>query len=211
MALLIILFLLSTLQLSLALNGPYPYPPPNDTFWPGLEDIVLRPDLETRVVGGDPTTIQKIGGFLVSLYYYGEFVCGGTLIEERIVITAAHCFTGRNKKDKWTVKGGVTKRFEPGPIVEIDDFVSPAAFNTSQMHMDVSIISLAEPLRGKNIGYATLCSRKLTEGLELTIYGWGLTDPKAPNPAMTVRSVTVPVLKKSRCREVYKVACEYIN
>lgn len=211
MALIRILFLLSTLQLSLALyeqqysNTPLDY----EDIWSGLEDILLRPDLDMRVVGGDATTIQSIGGFLVSLYYEGEFVCGGTLIEERIVITAAHCFLGRTNKKDWTVKGGVTKRFEPGPIVPIDDYVSAAAFNSTKMHMDVAIISLAKPLKGNNIGYATLCTQKLTEGLELTIYGWGLTDPNAANPTQTVRTVTVPVIKKSRCREVYKVACEY--
>lgn len=212
MVLIRILFLLSTLQLSLALlhEQKYTVPPLNDDdVWPELEDILLRPELDMRVVGGNATTIQNIGGFLVSLYYEGEFVCGGTLIEERIVITAAHCFLGRTNKKQWTVKGGVTKRFEPGPIVEIDDYVSSAAFNSTKMHMDVAIISLARPLKDGNIGYATLCSQKLTEGLELTIYGWGLTDSNAANPTQTVRTVTVPVIKKSRCREVYKVACEY--
>lgn len=206
-----ILYLLSMLQWIQADEGqPYLYPASvSHNNFPGLSDYVLNPELDMRVVGGDATTIEKIGGFLVSLYYEGDFVCGGTLIEELIVISAAHCFVGRKKKDKWTVKGGVTKRFETGPVVPLEDYVIPAAFNETHMNMDVSVILLNKPLVSSKIGYATLCNQKLVDGLLLTVYGWGLTDPTFENPTMTVRTVTVPVIKKSRCRKIYESVSEY--
>lgn len=205
-----ILYLFSILQWIQA-DGSQPYLYPGSVShnnFAGLSDYVLNPGLDMRVVGGDATTIEKIGGFLVSLYYEGDFVCGGTLIEERIVVSAAHCFVGRKKKDRWTIKGGVTKRFETGPIVTLDDFVIPAAFTETNMNMDVSVILLSKPLVSSKIGYAKLCNQKLVDGLLLTVYGWGLTDPSYENPTMTVRTVTVPVIKKSRCRKIYESVSE---
>lgn len=202
-----VLFLLAIFESSRAYEGQ-PYSEPYNDFT-GLNDLVLPPSLDMRVVGGDATTIEKIGGFLVSLNYEDDFVCGGTLIEELIVVSAAHCFVGRNRKDKWTVKGGVTKRFETGPTVSIDDYIIPASFNETHMNMDVSVLLLKEPLRSNKIGYAQLCKQKLVEGLPLTIYGWGLTDHTSPNPTMIVRTVTVPVIKSSKCRKIYETVSEY--
>ncbi|KAH8395232.1 hypothetical protein KR222_003177 [Zaprionus bogoriensis] len=176
-----------------------------------LSSYVLPPKVSMRVVGGDESTIQKIGGFLVGLYYEDSFICGGTLIEPRIVITAAHCFTHRPNKPGWIIKGGVTNRLEVGPTVQLQDFIVPAAYDDKKMNMDVAIILLQKPLEGVNIGYATLCKQKLTEGLNLIVYGWGLTDPSAPSPTFTVRSVTVPIIRRRSCRVTYKTAMQITN
>ncbi|XP_030560850.1 seminase [Drosophila novamexicana] len=174
--------------------------------FPGLDKIVLPPAVQGRVVGGEATTIEKLGGYLVALRYQGEFVCGGTLIEDRIVISAAHCFLGRTKKYLWEVSGGISRLNENGIKGEILDYVVPQVFKEETMNMDVAVLLLLRPLKGPNISKIGLCSRKLLEGLQLTVSGWGLSDPQASNPHQNVRTVRVPVLKKSQCKHVYKSA-----
>ncbi|XP_064543181.1 seminase-like [Drosophila montana] len=203
----VLLVLLALLQLGLGQN-PMRKPKSNDEAeeFPGLDKIVLPPAAQSRVVGGEATTIDKLGGYLVALRYQGEFVCGGTLIDERIVVSAAHCFLGRTKKYLWTVSGGISRLNENGIRAEVLDYVVPAVFKEETMNMDVAVLLLLRPLKGPNISKIGLCSKKQLEGLQLTVSGWGLSDPNASNPHQNVRSVRVPILKKNQCKQVYKQA-----
>lgn len=48
------------------------------------------PMLDGRIVGGKPTTIEDYP-YQVSLQHRSSHVCGGVVISEDYVVTAAHC------------------------------------------------------------------------------------------------------------------------
>ncbi|KAH8302762.1 hypothetical protein KR044_010648, partial [Drosophila immigrans] len=175
--------------------------------YPGLDEIISPPAVHTRVIGGDATTIEKLGGYLIALFYSGDFICGGTLIEPRIVVSAAHCFEGRSVKDDWVAVGGITNINEQGGVrVPLQDFVTPAVFKEKSMHMDVAVLLLQAPLEGPAIHSIPLCTKHLDEGVLLTVSGWGLIDPEAASPHHSIRSAVVPIVKKSKCKKSYKKA-----
>ncbi|XP_034482687.1 seminase [Drosophila innubila] len=176
-----------------------------------LVDIMKSQGVQSRVIGGEVTTIEKLGGYLVALRYKQDFICGGTLIEARFVVSAAHCFLGRPNKSAWTVEGGISRLTDSGVLVKLKDYMVPAVFSDSDMHMDVAVILLETPLMGRNIDTVSLCSRSLTEGLHLTVSGWGLIDPKSTGPTQSIRTVTVPVVNMSQCRQTYKKAMTLSN
>ncbi|KAM8710814.1 hypothetical protein ACLKA7_017444 [Drosophila subpalustris] len=159
--------------------------------------------VQSRVIGGEVTTIEKLGGYLVALRYNKAFICGGTLIEERFVVSAAHCFQGRSDRSAWVVVGGISRLTESGVQVQLQDFVVPAVFEEGTMHMDVAVLLLKTPLKGDNIATASLCTRRLNAGLLLTVSGWGLTDVNATGPVQSLHTVTVPVISKSECSKSY--------
>lgn len=57
---------------------------------------------QTRIVGGQETEINQYP-WMAMLMYSGKFYCGGALISDVYVLSAAHCVSGFNK-DKITVR-----------------------------------------------------------------------------------------------------------
>lgn len=208
---LLLILIVSLLQLCLGMDEAISEPMTPSMRNQQLVDIMKSKGIQSRVIGGDVTTIEKLGGYLVALRYRKEFICGGTLIDERFVVSAAHCFLGRPKKSAWTVEGGISSLTGSGVMSELLDFVVPAVFTDDNMHMDVAVVLLATPLIGNNIATAALCNRTLTEGLHLTVSGWGLIDPKATRPTQSLRTVTVPIVAKSQCRQTYKKTSKLNN
>lgn len=173
-----------------------------------LRNLVMPPAVQ-RVIGGEVTTIEKVGGFIVSLHYEGSFVCGGSLLKDRIVLSAAHCFLGRTTTSLWIVKGGVSNLNDDGPTAALKDYVIPSAFDQFRMNMDVAVLLLAAPLVDQKIKKIQLCKTKLLPSMVLTVFGWGLTDPDGTHAQQTLRSVSVPVIKKKKCKQVYKPSSEF--
>ncbi|XP_030386071.1 seminase [Scaptodrosophila lebanonensis] len=171
-----------------------------------LAKVALPSDIHRRVIGGESMTNQKLGGYLVALRYRGEFICGGTLINDRIVVSAAHCFIGRGLKNQWIIEGNISTLSETGVRVGLVDVVRPAAFREDDMHMDVAVLLLRKPIRGKSINPLSLCSKHLPAGEHLRVSGWGLIDPNASTPHMHLRSVVVPILQKKQCKKTYRAS-----
>ncbi|BFF97427.1 seminase [Drosophila madeirensis] len=176
-----------------------------------LNKLIFPASQHSRVIGGEYTTIEKLGGYLVAMRYRNDFICGGTLLASRIVLTAAHCFLGREVVQRWEVQAGITALSEHGQRVLLDEFITPSSFRESDMNMDVSLARLARPVWGKNIQHLKLCSTKLSPGLMLTVAGWGLINPKGTAHQTLLRKVNVPVLSRKRCLETYRATVNLTN
>ncbi|KAH8322083.1 hypothetical protein KR059_002677 [Drosophila kikkawai] len=173
-----------------------------------LKKLVTPSPLHTRVVGGSVTTNAKLGGYIIQLYYMGDFICGGTLIHELIVLTAAHCFMGRPHIEDWMAVGGVSTLYEEGESRDIREILQPATFNSPAMHMDVALLKMVTPMKGKDIKTLALCTKPLKTGTVLTVSGWGMTHAEQIGPQKLLRTVNVPVIDKRTCRAAYRTASE---
>ncbi|XP_017095929.2 seminase-like [Drosophila bipectinata] len=169
-----------------------------------LAKLVQPSGPQGRVIGGEVTTSEKLGGYLVVLRYTKDFVCGGTLIHDLIVLTAAHCFTGRPRIREWTVEGGVSKLTDRGIMRRVKTIVKSKQFRDSDMNMDVALIRLDKAMTGKNIGKLALCSNHLRTGTLMKVSGWGMIKEAGMGPETLLRTVTVPVLGRRKCRKDYK-------
>ncbi|KRK02233.1 seminase isoform X1 [Drosophila yakuba] len=169
-----------------------------------LAEVVKSPAFQTRVVGGEITTNGKLGGYLIALRYELNFICGGTLLHDLIVLTAAHCFLGRMKIRDWLAVGGVSKLNDRGIQREVKEVIKSAQFREEDMNMDVAILRLKRPMRGKSLGKLILCKHHLEPGTELRVSGWGLTDIYEFGPQKLLRTVTVPIVDKNTCRASYR-------
>lgn len=80
-------------------------------------DRQKREDDFVRIVGGD-RSVPHSWPFIVALYKDGSFHCGGTIINEKWILSAAHCMT-RAVNHYYEVHAGLLRRYSHAPEVQI--------------------------------------------------------------------------------------------
>uniref|UniRef100_A0A1I8MZQ1 Peptidase S1 domain-containing protein n=1 Tax=Musca domestica TaxID=7370 RepID=A0A1I8MZQ1_MUSDO len=155
-----------------------------------------------RIVGGTKTTINNVP-YLVQLRQQGNFICGGTLVAPRFVVTAAHCVIGI-RPGQLTVVGGATRLSQRGVRRAVRKVIRPSSFTMKNLSRDVAVLKLASPMRGSNTRPIALNTAKLSRNMSVRVSGWGLTKENSNRVSAQVRTVTVPIISKARCAANYR-------
>ncbi|KAI4458489.1 polyserase-related [Holotrichia oblita] len=72
---------------------------------------------DNRIIGGDPVDIKDYP-YQIALFYKGKFNCGGSIVSEHLVVTAAHCVKGYSDI---SIRVGSSFHSSGGKIYEIND------------------------------------------------------------------------------------------
>ncbi|XP_063594956.1 ovochymase-2-like [Penaeus indicus] len=109
------------------------------------------PNRKMRLVGGSWSEINEYP-WMVALLYKGHFYCGGTLISDRYVLTAAHCIEGVNVNNLRVMVGDHVRSF---PIeTKSRDYqavysVYHHEFNRSTYNHDIGLVKLGQKVEYK--------------------------------------------------------------
>lgn len=174
----------------------------------GLIDAEWFAKYQGRIIGGEDTTIEKFP-HQCSLQYNGRHICGGSIVNPRTIITAAHCRIGGASISDFSIQVGSTKhdRDEHAQVLAITQFFKHPEYNSRRSNNDIAIITLEEPLRiTEKVKPIELpeSGEMLAEGTLITVTGWGLTKEGGKELPEALKAVNKPIISLEKCNKLYR-------
>ncbi|KAJ9579974.1 hypothetical protein L9F63_004357, partial [Diploptera punctata] len=157
-----------------------------------------------RVVGGQASQ-PGAWPWVVALYRDGRFHCGGVLLDENWIVTAAHCVDGF-VNHYYEIQAGMLRRFSFSPAEQtraVSYIVLHSQYDRSDMRNDLALIKVKQPLRlNRWVRPACLPPFDFFPLPETycTAVGWGATVERGPDPDQ-MREVEVPILRQCKHKE----------
>jgi secreted trypsin-like serine protease len=179
-----------------------------------VQSVAASPTPEPRIIGGEPADFGEYP-FMVALLFeptagndFQKQYCGGSLIDSRWVLTAAHCVDFLESPDEVAVAVARTHlNSTEGQRRAVKAFYIHPNWNPDLLSPDVALLELKQPVTGITpIRLATLADDGFeAAGTLLTVIGWGNTSAtgQASFPD-DLREVVVPVIDDATCDEANK-------
>ncbi|XP_061566601.1 mast cell tryptase-like [Cololabis saira] len=161
-----------------------------------LECGMRGSSISSRIVGGEDASPGD-WPWQIALYTYGTFQCGGSLITDQWVLTAAHCIMGSDV-DNAEVHLGVNNLGSDADrvIQELERVVCHPDYDSFSLNNDICLLKLVAPVNFTDyIQPVCLASENSTfyDGDPTWITGFGITD-------LTLEEVEVPIVGNKQCQ-----------
>uniref|UniRef100_A0A182QQ34 Peptidase S1 domain-containing protein n=1 Tax=Anopheles farauti TaxID=69004 RepID=A0A182QQ34_9DIPT len=157
-----------------------------------------RGKTSSRIVGGDAADVKEYP-WIVMLLYRGSFYCAGSLINDRYILTAAHCVLS------FTPSQLLAKLYD----VEHSEMVTRTIvklqgherFSLDTFNNDIALAKLQQPvdIGGSFIAICLPVSGRSYTGHNGTVVGWG----KLSNGSLSqgLQKAVVPIMSNVQCRK----------
>lgn len=136
-----------------------------------------------------------------------EFLCGGSVIAERWVLTAAHCLEVGTSAQDLRVRVGTNYLEAGGQVSSVERIAAHADFVPATFDNDIALLELTDPVGVVPVSVvsALQVDQLAAAGTIGTVTGWGaLSEGGTPSPYL--QQVDVPFWFMSGCRAAYGVA-----
>ncbi|XP_049301265.1 trypsin-1-like [Anopheles funestus] len=154
-----------------------------------------------RVIGGNTSDIDRFP-WMAALYYRERFTCGGSLINDRYILTAAHCVVRLD-----AAEFEVYLRRSNIVTLNVDAVhrrvlrIITNLYQQLRNNNDVALLLLKDPIRVED-GLVPIClpvDGSTFDGREAIVTGWGTTE--SGELSEHLQQLTVPILTNQQCRK----------
>ncbi|XP_066531153.1 transmembrane protease serine 13a [Hoplias malabaricus] len=171
-----------------------------------------KQQLSSRIIGG---SLAQLGRWpwQVSLHFNGMHICGGTLISQDFVVTAAHCFPDSNPTymdvKNWCVYTGVISQNKlPDPYF-VKKILLHNKYNKSTDDYDIALLKITRPAEmSSSVNPACLPAfdKSFPTGAECWTSGFGTTAEGSDTGSVDLRGVAVSIIDVGICNgsDVYR-------
>ncbi|XP_017110206.2 trypsin-1 [Drosophila bipectinata] len=158
--------------------------------------------IDPRIVGGFPADIATIP-YIVSIQLYGIHHCGGSIINNRTILTAAHCLAGVSRRLLKVKAGGTTRDPKDGKLYPVAAVYHHEKWSAKTMDYDIGLLRLTTAITySRKIKPIKISSKKVADGKFATIAGWGFTSSDAQT-SQGLRYARVPIVNHKKCTNLY--------
>ncbi|XP_053117447.1 serine protease 27-like [Hemicordylus capensis] len=162
-----------------------------------------------RIVGGKDSQ----GGewpWQVSIKLNGDHHCGGSLITDRWVVSASHCFKENNTTSNFSVLLGARKLSDPGPhsvTVGVSRIVPNPTYEGDLRTGDIALVELKEPVTFSHriIPICVPDARvRFLPNQKCWVTGWGEVEGRDRLQTSDIlQKLEVPIISTNTCNALY--------
>jgi secreted trypsin-like serine protease len=165
--------------------------------------------LDPKVVGGkrakegdDPWQVALVPG---KAHRSNVVFCGGAVIANNWILTAAHCVNGRTKPDDIEVLSGTIDRELGGQRSLVAQIILHPDYKPGSLrHNDIALLRLEKPVAGtaRAIGLPALAQKDalLPAKAAVRVTGWGALEENG-TPVRHLRYADLVVIPDGQCRD----------
>ncbi|XP_043358785.1 transmembrane protease serine 9 [Dermochelys coriacea] len=173
-------------------------------------DCGSRPTMQTahRIVGGTEASRGEFP-WQVSLRENNEHFCGATILTEKWLVSAAHCFNEFQDPAVWAAyMGTISLSGSDSSTVKagVGRIIPHPSYNTDTADFDVAVLELDSPVPfNKYIQPACLPGpgHRFLAGRKCLISGWGYLKEDFLVKPETLQKATVELLDQALCASLY--------
>nr|ACR15970.1 serine protease 1 [Mamestra configurata] len=170
--------------------------------------VAAVPSNPQRIVGGSVTTIDRYPTIASLLYTWNWSAywqaCGGTILNNRAILTAAHCTVG-DAVGRWRIRVGSTWANSGGVVHNVNANIIHPSYNGNTLNNDIAILRSASTFSfNNNVRAASIAGSNYNLGDNQAVWaaGWG-TVSQGGSASEQLRHVELRVINQNTCRNNY--------
>ncbi|CAL8248740.1 unnamed protein product [Lota lota] len=174
-------------------------------------DCGIRPYKQSRIVGGQNAELGE-WPWQVSLHFMARgHVCGASIISDRWLLSAAHCFKTSSPENhltaNWKAFSGLQDQAkQAGAAVRtLKSIITHPSYNPMTYDYDIAVLELSEPLKFSNT-IQPVCLPARTHvfppGLPCWVTGWGTLREGAQKISQQLQKAEVKIINDTVCNVV---------
>ncbi|XP_050097528.1 chymotrypsin-2-like [Anopheles aquasalis] len=158
-------------------------------------------DQHNRVVGGSDAE-PGAAPYQISLQTPFGHSCGGAIIAESWILTAAHCV--QNSVTKFLkVLVGTNKLNAGGQLIHVKEVFIHSRYNKPTFHNDIALVKLESELKYSELVKPIEYSEQVVpESSILTLTGWGRLSTNGPIPS-NLQTIELNYVNNEECKRLH--------
>lgn len=194
-------------------EAPVPAPA-NEVEAPASEEditFLASSEFSDRIVNG--TTVPDLRYPWMAAVYFrvagtGQFFqgCGGSVIADRWILSAAHCFRNggqtRNPNDVALLLGTPNLNSADRTVRFVDSVTVHPQYNANTNQNDIALLELSEPVSFQPIALSDNNNPVPSNGETATVAGWGATTETGGGTSL-LQETNLPIVSTGNCQALY--------